>query len=234
MVDRAFYEEHGFVVVRGAVSAEFVDELQAATDALEAAAAEFVANTGVRGVFYEMQSQSGRKREPAVFPGALRKITGPSKGHPAFQRLRRDPGVMAIVVELGLARPRCVVDQVNFKHPIVGTPFPYHQDASFVHGDAKDALAKFGGMNAVVALDAADVDNGGFAVLGGTHRGPLRDQHGYDTSTMNEGMFDQSQLTVPALAPGDAVFFHPLLAHGSGPNRSPRRRRIATLWFVGS
>jgi len=35
------------------------------------------------------------------------------------------------------------------------------------------------------------------------------------------------------LQPGDAVLFDPFLAHGSGPNRSDRRRRLITLWFVG-
>ena len=60
----------------------------------------------------------------------------------------------------------------------------------------------------------------------------LRDA--YDTSGASDalGLFDESKRVVPALEPGDAVFFHPLLAHGSGPNESERRRRIATLWYV--
>ena len=135
---------------------------------------------------------------------------------------------------LGVTAPRCVVDQVNFKHPRVGTGFPFHQDSAFLHGDAARALATCGGVNVVVALDAADAGNGGFVVLGRTHTAGKHDgQHGYDTSTMNEGMFDATHRAVPTLSPGDAVFFHPHLAHGSEPNRSERRRRLVTLWFVG-
>ncbi len=224
----------GFVVVRGLLDAQTVAGLQAATDALEQSAAAFVVDTQVRGVFFEIQSASGRKREAAVVPGALRKITGPSKGQAAFARLRHDPRVIDVIRAGGVAEPLCVVDQVNFKHPLLGTGFPYHQDAAFLHGDAKARLERCGGVNMVIALDGADAENGGFTVLGRTHtNGLLRDQHGYDTSTMNEGFFDETYKETPTLSPGDAVVFVPLLAHGSGPNRSLRRRRLVTLWFVG-
>lgn len=90
----------------------------------------------------------------------------------------------------------------------------------------------------MVALDASDPGNGGFTVLGRTHTSgeqrALRDA--YDTSGSSDALrlFDESFLYCATLAPGDAVFFHPMLAHGSGSNSSDRRRRIATLWFVGS
>lgn len=234
-VDVASYNEDGFVVVRGVVSERFVAELQAATDEFEAAAAAFVVDTAVGKVFFEVQSASGRKREPAVFPGALRKITSPSKGSAAYGKLRTHRAVVDVVAALGVGRPRCVVDQVNLKVPGVGTGFPFHQDAAFLHGDALRDLRACGGVNVVVALDAADAENGGFVVLGGTHRAGLADgQHRYDTSQTYDERFDQSRRAVPSLSPGDAVFFSPWLGHGSGPNRSARRRRLATLWFVGS
>jgi ectoine hydroxylase-related dioxygenase (phytanoyl-CoA dioxygenase family) len=237
-IDTDAWAEDGFVVVRGLLDARTVTALQTATDVLEAAGAAFVESTAVGKVFYEVQSASGRKREPAVFPGAFRKITGPSKstgeGGAAFSRLRTDARVVGVVEALGLRRPRCVVDQVNFKHPRVGTGFPFHQDSAFLHGDAKQAVQAYGGVNVVVALDAADAGNGGFIVLPGTQRlGELDGQHGYDTSTMLQDRFDTARQQTPSLQPGDAVFFHPHLAHGSEPNRSERRRRLVTLWFVG-
>ena len=231
---REALDRDGYVVVRGLIDDVTIAPLHAATDALEASAQDIAIDTRVGPVFFEVQSASGRKRETAVAPGALRKITGPSKREPAFQRLRTDRRVLDVVAAAGVADAICVVDQVNFKHPFVGTGFPFHQDAAFLHGDAKDRLERFGGVNMVIALDDADADNGGFTVLGGTHLGGLlRDQHGYDTSTMNEGVFDERQRQTPRLAPGDAVVFSPILAHGSEGNRSPRRRRLVTLWFVG-
>ncbi len=231
---RASLDVDGYAVVRGLVGARAVAALNAATDALEATASALVEDARLGPVFFEVQSASGRKREAAVTPGALRKITGPSKREAAFARLRNDRRVVELVRAAGVASAQCVVDQVNLKHPLVGTGFPFHQDGAFLHGDARDKLARFGGVNVVIALDDADADNGGFTVLGGTHlRGLLRDQHGYDTSRMNEGVFDERDRQTPRLSPGDAVVFSPLLAHGSEANRSPRRRRLVTMWFVG-
>jgi hypothetical protein len=79
--------------------------LLAATSELERVAARFESDTLVRRVFFQMQSESGKKGEPAISPGALRKITSPSSRGPAFDRLRRDPKVLAAVESCGLALP---------------------------------------------------------------------------------------------------------------------------------
>ena len=55
----------------------------------------------------------------------------------------------------------------------------------------------------------------------------------YDTSPTDAGVFDESRRTLIPLDPGDAVIFHPHLAHGSGPNASPLQRRLVALWFIG-
>lgn len=226
------FEREGWLFVPQLLEPATLHELHTATAALERAAAQFERDTLVRRVFFQMQSVSGRKGEPATFPGALRKITSPSSGHGAFDRLRRDRKVLAAVESCGLVAPLCLVDQVNFKLPRVGTCFPYHQDESFLFGDALRRVQRFGGVNLVIALDPADAENGGFEVLGRTHRAGLLDVT-YDTSTMNHGLFDESHRVIHSLAPGDALLFHPRLAHGSGPNRSDRPRRLITLWFGG-
>lgn len=236
-VDLAAWEREGWFLARGLLDLRTVTALQEATDALEATAAGFERDTSVRGTFFELQSASGRKREPALAPGLLRKITGPSKAQPAFARLRTDRRVRGLLRGLGLRDPRCVIDQVNLKPPRVGTGFPYHQDAGFLFGDARERLDRSGGAHLVIALDTSDAGNGGFEVLGRTHRSPredLCDGSHYDTSTRNEGVYDERFREVPSLAPGDAVVFHPWLAHGSGPNRSERRRRLVTMWWVGN
>jgi phytanoyl-CoA hydroxylase len=233
-VDLVAWEREGWILIRELLDDHTIAALQSATDDLEELAAAFVQDTSLRGTFFEMQTASGRKREPALRPGLLRKITGPSKAQPAFARLRTDPRVLGLVHALGLTDPHCVIDQVNFKAPRVGSGFPYHQDADFLFGAARARLDAYGGAHLVIALDPSDPGNGGFEVLGRTHGGPLvalGDR--YDTSTRNENLFDLSGREVPTLAPGDAVVFHPMLAHGSGPNPSDRRRRLVTMWWVG-
>jgi len=229
---RELYEREGWVVVPGLLDADAVEGLRRATDALEAAAATLGEDAVLRGVDYRVQSASGRAGEPAVRPGALRKIQFPSKAQAAFLRLRSDARVRAVLEELGLPAPRCLVDQVNLKLPRDGTPFPFHQDAPFLIPKTREMLERHGGVNCVIALDAADRENGTFEVLGRTHRQGVV-AFDYDLAGTNEGVFDETHRVALPLQPGDAVFFHPHLAHGSGPNRSDRPRRIVTLWFAG-
>lgn len=229
---RSEFEREGWLLVRQLVSGETLQGLLRATEALQRAATAFESDTLVRGVFFETQSQSGKKGERAIFPGALRKITSPSKGQSAFAKLRTDSRVLAAVERCGVLAPQCLIDQVNFKLPRVGTYFPYHQDESFVFGVALRTLQRYGGVNLVIALDPADADNGGFEVLGRTHLSGLANIP-YDGSVMNHGVFDESHRALPVLVPGDAVLFHPRLAHGSGRNQSDRPRRLVTLWFGG-
>lgn len=227
------FQREGWLVMPRLLDRAKVEALLAATAELERVAACFEHDTLVRRVFFQVQSASGKKGEPAIFPGALRKITSPSSGQPAFDRLRRDPQVLAALESCGLVEPQCLIDQVNFKLPRAGSGFPYHQDESFLFGAALRRVRQFGGINLVIALDPADAENGGFEVLGRTHLGPLVDVP-YDTSASNTGLFDESHRVLAPLSPGDALLFHPRLAHGSGPNRSDRPRRLITLWFGGS
>lgn len=229
---RATFEREGWVLVPQLLDAATVATLQGATQRLEHAAAGLMRDTLVKGVFYEMQTRSGRKGDPAVHAGALRKITSPSKGQPAFARLRVDDRVLRGVENCGLSAPRCLIDQVNFKLPQVGTCFPYHQDERFLIGEALQRVQRWGGVNLVIALDTSDPSNGGFEVLGRTHLGGITDDP-YDASSMNSGVFDETYRTLPTLLPGDALLFHPRLAHGSGPNLSPASRRLVTLWYGG-
>jgi Phytanoyl-CoA dioxygenase (PhyH) len=229
---QVIFQREGWLLVPHLLDRATIDALLAATTDLERAAAHFERDTLVRRVFFQMQSVSGRKGEPAIFPGALRKITSPSSGRPEFDRLRRDPKVLAAVESCGLVAPQCLIDQVNLKLPRVGSGFPYHQDESFLFGDALRRVQQFGGVNLVIALDPMDATNGGFEVLGRTHQGALLNAS-YDTSVMNAGSFDESHRVLAPLSPGDALLFHPRLAHGSGPNRSERPRRLITLWFGG-
>jgi hypothetical protein len=229
---RQTYEREGWLVVPQLLPKARVDELRVASQALELAGAALERDQRVEGVTYELQSVTGKRGDPALAPGAFRKVTFPSKRQRAFQVLRTDPALLASLEALGLGEPHCIVDQVNFKLPRVGSAFPYHQDAKFVVGALQGKVERFGGINLVIALDPADAGNGTFEVLGRTHTSGLVD-FPYDFRSMNHGVFDESRRAVLVLRPGDAVFFHPHLAHGSGPNTSDRPRRLVTLWFAG-
>jgi ectoine hydroxylase-related dioxygenase (phytanoyl-CoA dioxygenase family) len=230
---RERFEQDGWALVPSFLSPREVESLRAASDVLASKGAHLVADAEIDGARYQVQSASGRRGEPAVHPGALRKITFASSASAEMALLRNDRRILKLMETVGVSAPRWIVDQINLKEPRVGTGFPWHQDTAFVAWQQRNAIAEYGGANLVIALDRADEVNGGFEVLSGTHAGGAVDFE-YDASGTNAGVFDESRRTLIPLDPGDAVIFHPHLAHGSGPNHSPLQRRLVALWFIGA
>jgi ectoine hydroxylase-related dioxygenase (phytanoyl-CoA dioxygenase family) len=229
---RERFERDGWAVVRSFLTPRDVESLRSATDELASKGAYLLADAEIDGARYYVQSASGRRGEAAIRPGALRKITFASSPSVEVALLRNDRRVLKLIETVGVSSPRWIVDQINLKAPGVGTGFPWHQDTAFIAWQQRDAIRRYGGANLVIALDRADEVNGGFEVLSGTHTGGAV-TFDYDTSGTNAGVFDESRRTLIPLDPGDAVIFHPHLAHGSGPNASPLQRRLVALWFIG-
>lgn len=84
-----------------------------------------------------------------------------------------------------------------------------------------------------VAVDPADEENGGLAVVPGTQGLPILCPHQADpvvSFTKDEVDLPEGLTPVPIpLAPGDVLFFNGTLAHGSFPNRSRDRFRRAFI-----
>lgn len=230
---RERFERDGWAFVPRLITRREVEALRAASDELAAKGAHLRANAEIDGARYEVQTASGRRGEAAICEGALRKITFASSASEEIGLLRNDRRVLKLMEAVGVTSPRWIVDQINLKAPRVGTGFPWHQDGAFVAWQQRDAIAQYGGANLVIALDRADEVNGGFEVLTGTHTGGLV-KFDYDTADTKAGVFDESGRTLIALDPGDAVVFHPHLAHGSGANPSALQRRLVALWFIGA
>ena len=219
---RERFERDGWALVPQFVTPQEVEALRSATDELASKGAHLQSDAEIDGARYQVQTAGV----------ALRKITFASSASKEVALLRNDRRVLKLMASVGLTSPRWIVDQLNLKAPMVGTGFPWHQDSAFVAWRQRDSIAKYGGANLVIALDRADEVNGGFEVLSGTHAAGAVNFK-YDTSGNNPGAFDESRRTLIPLDPGDAVIFHPYLAHGSGPNSSPLQRRLVALWFIG-
>lgn len=230
---REAFDRDGWALVQRFITPREVEGLRRASDELARKGALLLADAEIDGARYQVQTATGRRGEVAIHPGALRKITFASSASAEVALLRNDGRVLKLVESVGVTSPRWIVDQINLKAPMVGTGFPWHQDTAFVAWQQRDAIVKYGGANLVIALDRADEANGGFEVLSGTHAGGAVN-FDYDGSDTNAGVFDESRRTLIPLDPGDAVVFHPHLAHGSGPNPSPLPRRLVALWFIGA
>ncbi|XP_028601602.2 phytanoyl-CoA dioxygenase, peroxisomal-like [Podarcis muralis] len=113
---------------------------------------------------------------------------------------------------------------------------PMHQDLHYFPFRPADRI-----VCAWTAMEKIDRRNGCLVVLPGSHKGPLK-QHDYPeweggVNKMYHGVRDFDK-TIPrvhlAMEKGDTVFFHPLLIHGSGMNRTEGFRKAISCHYASS
>jgi phytanoyl-CoA hydroxylase len=247
--ERREYEAQGFLVKRDLLSA-------AECDALVQRISETIARVGAA----EGASGWPEVQDPDYFRNTARRIglfweagTAPERLSPAerercvarlghglhfeddlFRQAACHPRV-ADVLE-GLLGPGVNVVQtmVIYKQPRVGAEMGYHQDAAYLQTEPMTL------MSAWMALDDVTEENSPLLVLPGSHRLPLQ-----TLSEMNdEGRFHDRRLgdarpdpgaAVPVpVSRGSVIFFHGLLYHGSGPNRSDRPRRAYAVHYAAA
>lgn len=106
---------------------------------------------------------------------------------------------------------------------------PWHQDASYWPFDRSQTVTVW------LAIDDADPGNSAMQFIPGTHRmGHLRWQTTHDPSVLNQEIVDAAQFGEPVfdtLRAGEISLHADMLAHGSEPNASPRRRCGYTIRY---
>uniref|UniRef100_A0A8C9QLH0 Phytanoyl-CoA dioxygenase, peroxisomal n=1 Tax=Spermophilus dauricus TaxID=99837 RepID=A0A8C9QLH0_SPEDA len=113
---------------------------------------------------------------------------------------------------------------------------PMHQDLHYFPFRPSNLI-----VCAWTAMEHTDRNNGCLAVLPGTHKLPLK-PHDYPqweggVNTMYHGIQDHDQDRARVhlvMEKGDTVFFHPLLIHGSGRNRTQGFRKVICCHFVSA
>ncbi|XP_007189969.1 phytanoyl-CoA dioxygenase, peroxisomal isoform X1 [Balaenoptera acutorostrata] len=111
---------------------------------------------------------------------------------------------------------------------------PLHQDLHYFPFRPSNSI-----VCAWTAMEHIDRNNGCLVVLPGTHKGPLK-THDYPqweggVNIMFHGIqdYDKNNDRVHLLMEkGDTVFFHPLLIHGSGRNKSQGFRKAISCHFA--
>ena len=112
-----------------------------------------------------------------------------------------------------------------FKPAFHGSAHGIHQDSAYWPMEPPKLVT------VSIALNDATPENGCFKVIPQSHKWGLQ-SWGHIARKQDESLTDHKdrdfsgQIDVP-LAAGSALFFHSLMAHGSGPNRSPNPRNTA-------
>lgn len=125
-------------------------------------------------------------------------------------------------------------DQIFSKPARHGGNVAWHQDYSYW-----TRTKPLGHLTCWIALDDATIDNGCLQYIPGSHRWSLLPKTGLvgDMDAVGDVLDDQQRAAMKnpvaiELRAGECTFHHPMLMHGSGPNRTDRPRRAAVLNVV--
>ena len=150
---------------------------------------------------------------------------------PVFERFSRAPRLAALAADpaLGLAEPLLVQSMYIYKQPGIGAEVGCHQDSCFLYTEPLSCVGLW------FALEDATVDNGCLWAIPG--RGPLRRRFRYRGGELVMETLDDSPWPMARAVPlevprGTLIVLDGLLAHYSGPNRSPRSRQAYTLHLI--
>ncbi len=152
-----------------------------------------------------------------------------------YARDQRVHGIARQLVDATQDEPLYVITTNVFnKPPGVDGRHPLHQDLRYFR------LRPAGGIVAAwTALAPCTRETGCLAVVPGSHLGELRAHGDPDWDYVNHAFYgvegvDRAQRVHVEMQPGDTLFFHPLLIHGSGRNRSGNFRRAISAHFASS
>jgi len=121
------------------------------------------------------------------------------------------------------------------KPPHVDGRHPIHQDLLYFPFRPADRI-----VASWTALEPVTKENGCLVVVPGSHRGELLvHENPPDIDDLNAGYFGVADIggrmerrVHLEMAPGDTVFFHPVLLHGSGRNRTRGFRRAISAHYT--
>jgi phytanoyl-CoA hydroxylase len=121
------------------------------------------------------------------------------------------------------------------KPPNVDGRHPLHQDLLYFPFRPADRI-----IASWTALERVTKENGCLVVVPGTHKGKLLPhENPPDIEHLNAGYFgakdigdEMARRVHVEMEPGDTVFFHPILLHGSGRNRTQSFRRAISAHYT--
>ena len=229
---RRQYDEQGYVVVRGFFGAE------------ETRAPGCVASSRLAGGEVEPPAGMLVMRDVMVAKGAVRpreplaavaKIQDFHNDPVLFGGYARHPALLDWVEEFCGPDLKSIHTMLINKPPDVDGRHPLHQDLLYFPFRPADAI-----VGTWTALEPCTRENGCLVVVPGTHQGELLPHELPDWDYVNFAYFGVKGAGARRarvhleMEPGDTVFFHPLLLHGSGRNRSPGFRRAISAHYASA
>lgn len=208
--ERACWRDHGYVLIRGALSPSEHAALTCWTQTLEA----WPEQPGAWMKYFEPRAAGAERR--------LCRVENFFPYHDELRALFCAGALETWLRELMGEAPRVFKEKINFKLP-GGQGFTAHQDApAFAQFDQRYHVT------AMLGVDATTVDNGCLELVHGRAPDQLLEQA--PDGTLAPAVIDALDWQPLETSAGDLVMFDSYLPHRSGPNRSsgPRRAYYVT------
>jgi len=203
--DLAHWDEHGYVILRNAISPEAAEISERA--------------------IYDFLGMDRDDPETWYRESLGRSIWVPLLRHPALVANRRSPRIHKAHAQLwGREDLWVTIDQVGLNPPVrQNWPFP----GPHLHWDATLAEPHCFELQAILYLADVDENQGAFSCVPGFHR-TLKDWLKSIPDGMNLHEHAKRSLTMKPIAAkrGDMIIWHHLLPHGSSPNHALRPRVV--------
>ena len=218
--ERRQFEEQGYLV-KQLIPQEWVAEIRRDLDDLH----ERMANRVPEGVHVSWEHEV----DPSI-QRRIKQLMHAEMVSPALDRLVRSPQVLDIVEAILGPEVSLFHCKLLMKAARDGTTTPWHQDYSYWRTDENRPLM----LNCMLQIDDSTVENGCLQMVPGSHKWGLmeHEREGKVFGLFLPGYFQPREDAVPVPVPaGSAVFFGPLIIHGSDANRSDRDRRAVTIAY---
>ncbi|XP_006013143.3 phytanoyl-CoA dioxygenase, peroxisomal [Latimeria chalumnae] len=228
---RLFYEENGYLLIKNLVSGEDIECFRAE---FEKICKRDVQVPGLR----VMRDVTIAKSEYVPDQKTISKIQDFQEDEELF-RYCSLPQILKYVECFTGSNIMAMHTMLINKPPDTGkktSRHPMHQDLHYFPFRPADRI-----VCAWTAMQKVDRSNGCLVVLPGTHKGSLK-QHDYPeweggVNKMYHGVrdYDPNHPRLHAvMEKGDTIFFHPLLIHGSGMNKTQGCRKAISCHFASA
>ena len=209
--DRRFFQEHGWLIVRSAVAAARVAELEAALDALIPEASY------------------------AAWGGRVVEVAGISRGSAEIAKHAHDPEIARLAAgALGARRVQLLQDTAFVKPVAAPARVEWHQDYSYLAYLDRSSV-----VTVRLALTRCSLESGCMRVIDASHTWGLhgdnlafrRDSVDDALAALPPELRDRARSAEVSLelAPGDVSLHHCLTFHGSEENRGARPRKTLAV-----
>lgn len=221
---KAFFEDQGYLVVEGVLSADELANCEAEIQRLHHVVVEWEKKDDPRLRNFQREPYAKDKQQGNGLP-VLRKIEQTREYSGVLRKLAAHPNLVPVIQALIGQDLLLFRSTLMLKPAFHGSAHAWHQDSAYWPMEPPTLVT------VSIALTDSSADNGCIQVIPKSHLWGLQ-EWGRITRDKDEAMTDRKDIDTSTAIPvplkaGSALLFHSLAVHGSGPNNSPSARHTA-------